>query len=1008
MKKKQQEQSKEKLAPIQEIYNRIIWDGRLNKKAFIIGFMDRLSRTGLREKPLLEWNTGDIEIPWHRVQYIRCGDAKLWDRQQRINLFASNNLPVEAWAQEFTSDTKEHDSVFTPEQVYEFTVNAWKPLVHETDNSAPESLRIVTYNVLSDEYEKEYSKTHLRIPAIITQLKQIEADILVLQETTIPLLYALMQEQWVRQMYISESSEGQSIEPQGIIILATYPFTLSAYPFSPQKKFLVGHWIFHHQDFHVAALHLTSNRANNAIQIREKQLQITLDYLQTLPGDTIIAGDFNSRAEDLFLFTAAHGFEDIWPMLHPNDPGYTFDPLHNPIAQKMTISGHPGRLDRIFLKSPLKAWMAEKAELFARQPVPGTADKLFPSDHFALLSVLTYQTSEISDALLAQIQTAHPTYHSAIVIIPDEKVWPTIQQIRKQHDRNYKRWMPHITLIYGFVPEELFETASQLLSEAVKELETFTITLATPGTFTQRASTTGWIQPIASPEGALRTLQATLQKLFPTCNEQSSRAAGFHPHLTVGQFVSEDNVRKNLAPWKPVTFDVASIALINRRGKQPFEVRYTIHLKTGIIEKTDTDPAPDISPELKQLLDTLHPTLSISEKTARTGVMDLVTEACSEVLGQRVTLEPFGSSRLDIATPQSDLDLICLIPSSLPKQLFLEEVQHRIAAICEQTRLVTDTQIPVLKLMIDSIAVDLLVASNPFFPAPPGVLKEEDYLYYDKESWQALSGCLETDSIIRVADKILPAQTFRNYIRAVRSWASTRKINGNGAGYPGNFSWTLLATWACRMYKPASSTASVDELLVHFFQQASTHAWSEPVTLHEGDKIFHPREKRDWMPVLTTIPPRFNSARNITRSTFHVIREELARAAETGTGSLKNPAEFRKIFTPYPIRNEAENSIHLTLETQSKSDRELCTGFLEGSLLTLLLNLEQRTGLLLRPDSTFERKETTATFFIEIKGNMIQAIAEEVTKVMHDFKKEFYQWSKKPENSKLSLHLQQG
>ena len=372
MKKNQKEHSKVKLPPIQEIYNRIIWDKRLNKKAFIIGFTDRMSRAGLREKPLIEWNTGDIEIPWHRIQYIRCGDTKVWDRQQRIDLFASDRLPAEAWAEDLDYDKKDDDSFFLPKQVYAFTANAWKPFVHEVGNSVTESIRIVTYNVLSDEHEKELIKTHLRIPAIITQLKQTEADIVVLQEATVPLLHVLMQEHWVKQMYISEGREGKNIEPQGNIILARYPFTLSEYAYSPQKKFLVGHWIFHHQSFHVAALHLTSNRSDNAIVTREKQLQAVLDYLQSLPGDAVVAGDFNSREEDVFLSAASHGFEDIWPGLHPNDPGYTFDPRKNSIAQKMTVSGHPGRLDRILLKSASEVWKAEKAELFARQPIPGT------------------------------------------------------------------------------------------------------------------------------------------------------------------------------------------------------------------------------------------------------------------------------------------------------------------------------------------------------------------------------------------------------------------------------------------------------------------------------------------------------------------------------------------------------------------------------------------------------------------------------------------------------------
>lgn len=1010
MKKNQKEHPKEKLRPIQEIYNRIIWDKRLNKKAFIIGFTDRMSREGLREKPLVEWNTGDIEIPWHRIQYIRCGDTKLWDRQQRVDLFASDRLPVEAWVAELDDDKKEYDSLFIPKQVYEFTANAWKPFVHAAGNSVTESIRIVTYNVLSDEHEKELIKTHLRIPAIIARLKQIEADIIVLQEATVPLLHALMQEQWVKLMYVSEGREGKNIEPQGIIILARYPFTLSEYAYSPQKKFLVGHWIFHHQSFHVAVLHLTSNRSGNAISTREKQLQVVLDYLQSLPGDAVVAGDFNSREEDIFLYTAEHGFEDIWPELHPDDPGYTFDPMNNGIARKMTVSGQPGRLDRILLKSASKAWKAEKAELFARQPVPGPEEKLFLSDHFALLSTLKYQkqtgaTSRISEALLEKIQTVGPTYHSALVIIPDEKVWPTIQHLRKRYDRNYRRWMPHITLIYGFVSEELLEAAAQLISDAVKGLEEFTITLTAPGTFTQRASATGWIQPVADTEGALHKLQVALQKLFPTCNEQSDRATGFHPHLTIGQFASEEDARENLASWKPVAFNVSSVALISRKGKQPFEVRHKVHLRTGIVEKVGASPTPDISAELKQLLDELHPVQSASEKQAREMLIGLVTKACSEVLGHTVTLDLFGSSRLDIATPQSDIDLICLIPSALPKLQFLEEVKHRLATTYDRARLVTNTQVPALKLTINSIAVDLLVASHQSFPVPLKAIKEEDQMYYDKGSWQALAGCMEADYIIKQIGDILPEHTFRAYIRAVRAWANVRKINGNGFGYLGSFSWTILATWACRTYKPIPGTVSVDSLLVHFFHQVSEHSWSEPVGLNEEDEIFRAREKRDWMPVLTSIKPQFNSARNITRSTFQVIKEELARAAEVSKRCLKNPAEFRSIYTPYQARKEAEICICLTLEAQNESDLELCAGFLEGSLLNLLLNLEQKAELLLRPYSAFDKKGSSAMLYIGTQGDLSQKKEEEIEKVMLEFKKKFYEWSEKPEKSRLLLYL---
>src|SRR5262249_16034424 len=153
-----------------------------------------------------------------------------------------------------------------------------------------------------------------------------------------------------------------------------------------------------------------------------------------------------------------------------------------------------------------------------------------------------------------------------------------------------------------FVPEELLEAAALLVSDTAKGLEEFTITLTAPGTFSQRASTTGWIQRVAEREGVLHNLQAALQKLFPMCNQQSSRAGGFHPHLTVGQFASEEEARQSLASWKPAAFHVSSVALISRQGKQPFEVRYRVYLKTGLVEKAGAGPTSDISPELNQLL----------------------------------------------------------------------------------------------------------------------------------------------------------------------------------------------------------------------------------------------------------------------------------------------------------------------------------------------------------------------------------------------------------------------
>ena len=54
--------------------------------------------------------------------------------------------------------------------------------------------------------------------------------------------------------------------------------------------------------------------------------------------------------------------------------------------------------------------------------------------------------------LTKALESAKPTHQTALVLIPPESCWAPIQAIRKQHDRSFERWMPHINLLYGFVP----------------------------------------------------------------------------------------------------------------------------------------------------------------------------------------------------------------------------------------------------------------------------------------------------------------------------------------------------------------------------------------------------------------------------------------------------------------------------------------------------------------------------------------------------------------------------
>jgi poly(A) polymerase len=169
---------------------------------------------------------------------------------------------------------------------------------------------------------------------------------------------------------------------------------------------------------------------------------------------------------------------------------------------------------------------------------------------------------------------ATKTYQSAVVLIPAEDVHQPIQDIRRQHDQQIHRWMPHITLLYPFWREESFALASEKLVEACCHVAPFEVTLASFGAFRHRRHNTLWLAP--QPRSPLAALQATLQATFPDCAEQSRFPGGFNPHLSVGQFRSVAELTETRARleagWQPLRFLVTRVALIARASGGPFAV----------------------------------------------------------------------------------------------------------------------------------------------------------------------------------------------------------------------------------------------------------------------------------------------------------------------------------------------------------------------------------------------------------------------------------------------------
>jgi RNA 2',3'-cyclic 3'-phosphodiesterase len=180
----------------------------------------------------------------------------------------------------------------------------------------------------------------------------------------------------------------------------------------------------------------------------------------------------------------------------------------------------------------------------------------------------------------------YKTHQSAVVAMPSRAIWEPIQAIRRQHDRQLHRWMPHINLLYPFYPRDQLQPQQVIprLAAACRQVPAFEVTLATLRYFThgvQRA--TIWLAP--EPREAFVHLQATLQQAFPDYDEQSRFSGGFTPHLSVGQVTSRRALQSLLvalqSTWVPLKFHLDAVGLICRTVHGPFQVEHAIPLANG-------------------------------------------------------------------------------------------------------------------------------------------------------------------------------------------------------------------------------------------------------------------------------------------------------------------------------------------------------------------------------------------------------------------------------------------
>jgi 2'-5' RNA ligase len=176
------------------------------------------------------------------------------------------------------------------------------------------------------------------------------------------------------------------------------------------------------------------------------------------------------------------------------------------------------------------------------------------------------------------VDPAAKTHKSAVVAIPPEEIWGPIQGLRRQYDRHYRRWMPHISLLYPFRSVTDMPRLIPSMARACRKVEPFEVRLNRFDLFTHtRRSATLFLIP--EPGDAMKKIHKALLEVAPDCDDVARFAGGFHPHLSVGQLPGRQarDIRDRWqATWRPLVFALTHIHVI-QRNQPPDDVFRIVH-----------------------------------------------------------------------------------------------------------------------------------------------------------------------------------------------------------------------------------------------------------------------------------------------------------------------------------------------------------------------------------------------------------------------------------------------
>ena len=319
----------------------------------------------------------------------------------------------------------------------------------------------------------------------------------------------------------------------------------------------------------------------------------------------------------------------------------------------------------------------------------------------------------------------------------------------------------------------------------------------------------------------------------------------------------------------------------------------------------------------------------------------------------------FGSYRLGVHAPNTDIDALCVAPRHVDrdKHFFgsLVEILSQHESV-KNLNPVKDAFVPRIGMEFDGIEIDLVFACIAYKEVGADLqdLLDDNVLKgCDDTSIRSLNGSRVADIIIREVPNI---ESFRTTLRCIKLWAKSRGIYSNVLGYFGGVTWMILVATICKM----CPNLQPNKLLYYFFKYYSKWEWhyKNPIYLvpvpHEqkygiNPKLLYEENPKHLMPVLTCAYPSMNSTHNVSESTKAAILTEFEKALKICEAVLKRDEStgarfypelsWKRLFKKFNFFGAYTHFIQLSVLSADSDTHNKWLGFSESKIRHLLNEL---------------------------------------------------------------------